>query len=459
MFIMDCPGPRRSRLPLAMLLLWALVSVASRNAWAEAPREPIAAMVATVSPAVVLVVTVRPVASVADNSGDKAHASAAGELTSRSTGSGFIIDPGGYVATNKHVVDGAISVFVRTADGVRYPASIVGVTPAGADMALLRISADHPLPFVRFGDSDKMRPGDEVVAIGSPFGFTNSVSTGIISALNRDIMESPFDDYIQTDAAINHGNSGGPLFNVSGEVIGMTSVLYSPGGGNAGVGFAIPASSVQFVADRLIKTGAINAGMLPIHTQQVEWMLQQALDLPDQRGALVVSVQDPTDAMLRGKILPGDVIRTFNGRDVLDPRDLARQSARAPIGSDAVLVLCRGGVFQTVHVPIQRFPVEKPAALDNDGPKKLGLELASGHGDDGAPAVTVASVDPAGTAAASGIRQGDVIVAVQQTPVSEPNQALGILRTRSATDHHFAAILVSREKKLAWMSVAVPDPQ
>jgi serine protease Do len=454
--IMDCSGTRRMRLPLALIFLWSLVSVVSRSAWADAHSESIAEMVARVSPAVVRIVTVRPVQPEADTTGDKLQVSAAVDRTSTATGSGFIIDAAGHIATNRHVVDGAISVFVHTADGVRYPATIVGVS-GECDMALLRINAGPGLPYLRFGESDKVRPGDKVVAIGSPFGFDNTVTTGIISAINRDIMESPFDDYIQTDAAINHGNSGGPLFNLSGEVIGMTSVLYSPGTGSAGVAFALPADNLQFVFDRLIATGAIKAGMLPIHTQQVRWMLQQALDLPDLHGALVTSVQGHADAIAQGKITPGDVIRSFNGQEVLDPRDLARQAARAPIGSDAVLVVCRDGVFQTVHVAIQAWPEAKPIVLNDDGPRKLGLELASGPGDDGAPTVTVASVDPKGTAAASGIRQGDVIVAVQQTQVSEAAQALRILWARSATGRHFAAVLLSRENQVFWMSLAIPD--
>jgi len=208
---------------------------------AHAGEEPgsIAAMVARVSPAVVRVITVRP------RHDEEASTSAAGatatafQATDTFTGSGFFIDPSGYIGTNKHVVDGAISLFVVTADGLRYPASVVGISDK-SDIALLHINAGgRPLPFVRFGDSDQVRVGDKVFAIGSPFGFDNTVTAGIISAVNRDIMESPFDDYLQTDAAINHGNSGGPLFNMEGEVIGMTSVIFSPDPGSAGIGFAM----------------------------------------------------------------------------------------------------------------------------------------------------------------------------------------------------------------------------
>jgi serine protease Do len=322
-------------------------------------------------------------------------------------------------------------------------------------MALLRIYAAHKLPFLQFGDSNKMRVGDSVIAIGSPFGLDNSVTAGIISAVNRDIVESPFDNYLQTDAAINHGNSGGPLFNLSGEVIGMNSVIFSPDPGSTGVGFALPSNDLKFVFGRLMKTGKIKAGMLPIHTQRVSWTLQQALDAPDPLGALVTSVDDDGDTMLQGKIKPGDVILTFNRQKVLDPRDLARKLARAQIGGDAALEISHGGVRETVHVTILAWPESKPIVFNNDGQRTLGLELVSGRGENGQPIVTVASVNPAGTAADSGIRNGDIIVEVQQTPVSEPDHALRILGARSSMKHHFAAVLVKHDKKLSWISVAV----
>ncbi len=462
MFIRDFSIAIRPGHTRAVTGLLSLVLVIALTNHSDAQPEPIAEMVAKVSPAVVRVITVRPPAS-EDNKPQAgvAGANAANEQpagrTSTATGSGYIIDPAGYIGTNKHVVDGAISVFVVASDGIRYPAKIVGM-PVNADLALLRIDAgSKQLPYVRFGDSDAMRVGNRVFAIGSPFGFDTTVTSGIISALNRDIMESPFDDYIQTDAAINHGNSGGPLLNMAGEVIGMTSVIFSPDPGSSGVGFAVPSSSLRFVFDRLMKTGKIGAGMLPIHTQAVTWMLQQALHAPDLLGALVVSVQDDSGAMLQGKIQAGDVIRNFNGSAVLDPRDLARMAARTPIGGDATLEIYRGGKNETVHVTMQAWPESKPVVLDNDGPRTLGLELASGRGESDKPIVTVASVDPAGTAAASGIQKGDIIVEVQQTPVAEADAALRIFRDESSLKHHYAAVLIQHDNKLAWMSLAIPE--
>lgn len=443
---------------LAAILALSLVSVVPDLAKAAEAPDPIAAVVAKVSPAVVRVITVMAPKSHDDKPDTKLASASSASAQNRTVtvfGSGFVIDPSGFIATNKHVIQDGTAVFVMTADGVRYQASIVGMTDK-ADMALLRIHAGHKLPSVSFGDSDKMQAGDTVIAIGSPFGFDNSVSAGIVSAVNRDIMESPFDDYMQIDAAINHGNSGGPLFNLQGEVIGMNSVIFAPGIGFAGLGFALPSDELRFVFDRLMKTGKIDAGMLPIHTQQVNWMLEQALGTPGLQGALVSSVQDDGGTMLHGKIKPGDVIRTFNGQKVSDPRDLARKAAQTPPGSDAALEISRAGATETVHVTIQELPEAKPPVLSDNGQKKLGLELVSAAGENGQSTVTVASVDPVGTAADSGIEKGDIIVDVQQTPVTGPDQARRLFSARSSQGHDFAAVLIERDKHLSWIPLAIP---
>jgi len=466
--IMRCSMLRWANRACAVIALLSLVSMAAPVIVAHAAPDPIAApiaeMVARVSPAVVTVITIRPAApeepgpgaTVANTTASAGPSVGVSGGTSKAEGSGYVIDPAGFIGTNKHVVDGAMSVFVETADGERYTATVVG-TPNGADMALLKIDAGRQLPFVRFGNSDEVRVGDRVFAIGSPLGFENTVTSGIISALNRDIMESPFDDYLQTDAAINHGNSGGALFNMSGEVIGMTSVIFSPTTGSIGLGFAIPSSSLQFVFDRLMKTGEVRAGMLPIHAQNITWTLGQALGAPDLRGALVTSVQDDAGKMLQGKIKPGDIIRTFNGRPVLDPRDLARMAAKTPIGSDAVLERGRDGVIETVHVTIHAWPEAKPIVLTDDDRRALGLDLISVNAENGAPIVTVASVDPSGTAANSGIQKGDQVLQVQETPVSDAAQTLHLISAQSSLKRHFAAVLVEHDKKRLWLSLAIPE--
>jgi serine protease Do len=445
----------RSRFALTASLVLALAVVSPRFANADVPLDPIAAVVAKVSPAVVGITAARPPKAEGDSTGGK-MASAASERPTFAVGSGFIIDPSGYISTNKHVAENATALFVTTADGQRYKATIIGM-PGKADMALLKIEAGHPLPAIKFGDSDKMRAGDTVIAIGSPFGFDNTVTAGIVSAVNRDIMESPFDDYIQTDAAINHGNSGGPLFNLAGEVIGMNSVIFSPSTGSSGLGFAIPSNDLTFVYDRLMRTGEIQAGMLPVYTQPVSWLLQQAFKAPDLHGALVSRVHDDDGKMMQGKIKPGDVILSFNGQKITDPRDLARKVAWAPIGSDAQLEILRGGVNSVVHLTIHAWPEAKPASPDGDLPKRLGLELASAVGDNNQPIVTVASIDPAGTAAYSGIQPGDTILEVQQTPIADPAQAMKLFSAPAAGKYHFVAVLVEHEKKATWMPLAIPE--
>jgi serine protease Do len=445
----------RSRFALTASLVLALAVVSPRFANADVPLDPIAAVVAKVSPAVVGITAARPPKAEDDSAGGK-MASAASERPTFAVGSGFIIDPSGYISTNKHVAENATALFVTTADGQRYKATIIGM-PGKADMALLKIEAGHPLPASKFGDSDKMRAGDTVIAIGSPFGFDNTVTAGIVSAVNRDIMESPFDDYIQTDAAINHGNSGGPLFNLAGEVIGMNSVIFSPSTGSSGLGFAIPSNDLTFVYDRLMRTGEIQAGMLPVYTQPVSWLLQQAFKAPDLHGALVSRVHDDDGKMMQGKIKPGDVILSFNGQKITDPRDLARKVAWAPIGSDAQLEILRGGVNSVVHLTIHAWPEAKPASPDGDLPKRLGLELASAVGDNNQPIVTVASIDPAGTAAYSGIQPGDTILEVQQTPIADPAQAMKLFSAPAAGKYHFVAVLVEHEKKATWMPLAIPE--
>jgi serine protease Do len=197
--------------------------------------------------------------------------------------------------------------------------------------------------------------------------------------------------------------------------------------------------------------------MLPVHTQQVTWLLQQALSAPDRQGALVISIQDDDGKMLQGKINPGDIIRTFNGETVWDSRDLARKAAITPPGGKAVLELYRAGETLSVEITIHAWPEAKPVVLNDDGARPLGLDLIAGRDDQGRSVVTVASVDANGTAAASGLRNGDVIVEVQQTPVSEPDEALRILWAQSVKQRGFAAVLVQHDKQLLWMSVAIPN--
>jgi serine protease Do len=442
-------GPVRLLAAVGVFLLLYLAVPSQRFARAEPPSDQIAMVVATVKPAVVTVFSVKLLPKERQKLVGDAPIAASSENSTVVNGSGFIIDPSGFIATNKHVIDGAISVDVVTADGVRYKAAIVGVT-SKADIALLKIDAGKKLPTVAFGDSDKMRVGDTVIAIGSPFGFDQSVTAGIISGVDRNIMESPFDDYIQTDATINHGNSGGPLFNVSGKVIGMNSVLFGPGdySGSIGIGFAIPSDELNFVYTRL-KTGKVDAGMLPIRTQQLTWMLARAIGAPGVDGALVDSVEADHQGTMKGQVKPGDVILSFNGQKVADPRDLARKVAQEASGTDAALEIFRDGKRSVVHVPILAWPEGTPPVLRGTAPRNLGLDLVSGpHGG-----VMVASVNPAGSAASSGIKKGDIILRVRGESVSNPDQALRELRAEMPGPNDYVAVLLERNNEPLWLPV------
>jgi serine protease Do len=444
------------RLAIFMFLIFAGPK-AGLCAWADQPPDAIASIVANVQNSVMRIVVVHPPEKKESNGDSKAQASDDSQPVTR-IGSGFVVDPSGLVATNKHVVEDTLAIFVGTPDGGRYRAEIVGM-PGKADIALLRIHPSSPLPAVHFGNSDKLRPGDTVIAIGSPFGFDNTVTAGIVSSVNRDIMESPFDDYIQTDAAINHGNSGGPLFNMAGEVVGMTSVLFAPGtySGSVGLGFAIPSNDLKFVFSRLQQYGEVRAGMLPMRTQQVTALMAQAIGAPGPGGALIDALGPRADEM-DNRIQPGDVIRSFNGETVIDPRDLARKAARTAIGSMATLGLCRSGAMMSVEVPILPFEEHEPkTVVPGPPPKTLGLQLAAADDAEGKhPGVTVSAIDPMGSVADSGLQAGDIILRVQQQRVSTPAQAEAALHAREAAKERFAAVLVQRDDKQTWIPIALP---
>jgi serine protease Do len=441
-----------------LMLLVTVIAYPDGHGMARAAGviDPFADVVAKVSPGVVRIVVSRPPPTLDRVAANPPTAQAADTADTRTTafGSGFIIDPSGFVATNKHVVENALSIVVVGTNGERYPAKLVGMT-AKADIALLHIDAGRTLPTVALGDSERMHVGDPVIAIGSPFGFDSTVTSGIISAVNRDIMESPFDDYFQTDAAINHGNSGGPLFNQRGEVIGMNSVIIAPGTGFAGLAFSIPSNDLRFVFERLMRTGQINCGMLPIYTQQVSWPLKQALGAPDLHGALVSAVKDDDGSMLHGQIRPGDIVLSFNGQPISDPRDLAKKAAWAPIGSDAMLELNRGGEMHSVQVTIHAWPQEQPR-VNPVSERSLGVNLVSASLANGTKKVMVDSVDPNGTASDSGIQAGDIVVEVQRATVSTPGQAIDIFNGEISAGHAFTAVLIEREKKLTWLAIALP---
>jgi serine protease Do len=272
--------------------------------------------------------------------------------TMTSMGSGFIIDGSGLIVTNNHVVEGAESIDVHLQDDTVLKAELVGRDPK-TDLAVIRVKPSKPLPVVSFGDSDTLRIGEWVVAIGNPFGLGGSVSLGIVSARNRDINAGPYDDFIQTDAAINKGNSGGPLFNLKGEVVGINTAIFSPTGGSVGIGFSVPANTAKGVIDQLTKYGETRRGWLGVKIQSVTEDIAESMGLDRPRGALIADVTKTGPAEKAG-IEAGDVVIAFNGRAVNQMRDLPRIVAETEIGKQVPVKLFRKGQEITVTAEVGR---------------------------------------------------------------------------------------------------------
>jgi serine protease Do len=354
---------------------------------------------------------------------------------SNSLGSGFVIDPSGIVITNNHVVGDANDITVIFTDGRKLKAEIVGKDPK-VDIAVLRVKSDKPLKAVKFGDSEKARIGDWVMAIGNPFGLGGSVTAGIVSARNRDISDQSYGHYIQTDAAINKGNSGGPLFNMDGEVIGINTAILSPSGGSIGIGFSVPSSMAQPVIDQLLKYGETRRGWLGVRIQNVDDAIAESLGLGSPKGALVAGVDDKGPAKPAG-IEAGDVILKFDGADIGESKDLPRIVGQTPVGKDVEVLIMRKGKELTKTVKLGRLEDGEKLAKASTGnaepdkpaiKKALGMEL-SGLNDelkkrfnikDGVRGVVVTKVDPNSPGADKRIQPGDVIVEVQQEPVNTP---------------------------------------
>ena len=355
-----------------------------------------------------------------------------------SLGSGFVIDASGIVVTNNHVISEADEITVIFNDGSRLKAEIIGKDQK-TDIALLRVKPDKPLKAVKFGDSDRLRLGDWVIAIGNPFSLGGTVTAGIVSARNRDINSGPYDNYIQTDAAINRGNSGGPLFNLDGEVVGINTAIISPSGGSIGIGFAVPSKTATPVIDQLKQFGETRRGWLGVRIQQVTDEIAESLNIKPTRGALVAGVDDKGPAKPAG-IEPGDVIVKFDGKEIKEMRDLPRVVADTPVGKQTPVVVIRKGKEETKTVTLGRLEDgEKLAAADpkNDGApdntvvkKTLGIELANLSGElrkrykikDTVKGVVITGVDASSPAADKRLSPGDVIVEIAQEAVATTDE-------------------------------------
>jgi serine protease Do/2-alkenal reductase len=358
-------------------------------------------------------------------------------------GSGFVIDPAGYIVTNNHVINGATAVTVTFQDGTILPATVVGTDKDG-DLAVLKVNAGHPLAAVSFGDSSKLRVGDWVLAIGNPFGLAGTTTAGIVSALHRNIGEDKFDDFIQTDAAVNRGNSGGPLFDVSGHVIGVTSAIYSPSGGSIGLGFAIPSAMVQPVAASLEANGSVTRGWLGISTEDVTPEIQQLLALPGTQGALIGGTAPAGPAA--GKLKPGDVLTSLNGAPITDPRSLLIRTAEIPAGQTTHAEFWRDGSKQSADITVAAPPPNPipgtvtPQAAANINLTSLGMAVAATSSQDGAQ---ILSVTAGGPAARAGIVAADVVEAVGPDPVNSAADLKEALAKLSTAHQPTAALLIA----------------
>ena len=349
---------------------------------------------------------------------------------SEALGSGFVISEDGYIVTNNHVIEGADEIMIEFFSGEKLPAKLIGTDPK-TDIALLKVEATKPLPFVQFGNSDLMRVGDWVVAMGNPLGQGFSVSAGIVSARGRE-LSGTYDDYLQTDAAINRGNSGGPLFNMDGQVIGVNTAILSPNGGSIGIGFSMASNVVTKVVDQLKEFGETRRGWLGVRIQDVTPDIAESMGLTEAKGALVTDVPDGPSK--DAGIVAGDVITSFNGQPVGDAGDLTRRVADAPVGEAVPVVVLREGKTETLQVTLGRREEAEAQATPASGaapdePKSMDLlgltlqpltpetrkQLGLQPGDHG---LVVGKVDPASEAYAKGLREGDLITEAGQQKVT-----------------------------------------
>jgi serine protease Do len=389
-----------------------------------------------------------------------------------SLGSGFVIDPSGLVVTNNHVIEGADEIIINFTDGTKLKVTkILGHDPK-TDLALLKVEPKKPLKAVTFGDSGKMRVGDWVMAIGNPFGLGGSVTVGIISATKRDINAGPYDDFLQTDAAINRGNSGGPLFDMDGHVIGVNTAIISPTGGSIGIGFAVPSNSAVQVIDQLKQYGETRRGWLGVQVQNVTEEIATGLGLQTPKGALVAKVSPDSPAAAAG-LQPSDVILTFDGQPIENMRSLPRAVAATSIGKNVAVELLRKGQHLDLTVTVGRLPEgeeAEDAVKSEDAPAPeperedlLGLSIAPltdelrerykiGRAIEG---VVITEVKPNSPAAQKNVKPGDVIVEVTQEKVKQPQDVKSRLLAVKKSGRRSVLLLLS-DTKGELRFVAVP---
>ena len=408
--------------------------------------------------------------------GQRGDATPRPQRKAQSLGSGFIIDAGGLVVTNNHVIDGADEIAVNLQDGTTLKAELVGRDETG-DIALLRVKSDKPLPVVEFGDSNASRVGDWVLAIGNPFGLGGTVTAGIVSARSRDIRQGPYDDFIQTDAAINKGNSGGPLFNMDGKVIGINTAIFSESGGSVGIGFSIPSNMAKSVVVQLKDFGHPRRGWLGVRIQQVTPDLAESVGLKDTSGAMIAGTTDGGPAE-KAKIKGGDIILKFDGQEVKDMHSLPKIVAETDVGKEVKIVLWRDGKEVTLNAVLDEKPSDAKLAAADAGKKGTDAVPASrdltGLGMKIAPltdatrdrfqinpdqkGVVITDVSQGGVAAERGLKPGDVIVEVQQTEVTTTEDVQKKVDAQRSQDRKSVLMLIQGSDGVRYVPLPLSKP-
>ncbi|HBK09293.1 MAG TPA: endopeptidase [Acetobacteraceae bacterium] len=384
-------------------------------------------------------------------------------------GSGFIIAADGIIVTNNHVVKGAKTLSVTLDDGTVLPAKVVGTDPR-TDIAVLKVDAGHPLPFIQLGNSRDVKPGEWVVAMGNPFGLSSTVTAGIVSAVSRDIGAGPYDQFIQVDAPINQGNSGGPLFTQDGKVIGMNTAILSPTGGSVGIGFAIPSDMIRTVTAELQKDGRVVRGYVGVEAQQITAATGQAMHLKENSGALLAGVRPDSPAAEAG-LQPGDVIQAVNGTKVANPKELAMNVASIPPGDQAHLTVLHEGQVKEITIKVGSLPNEQTASNGEPGhgehSGRIGLALAPLSPEmrdqlevpEGTKGALVQGVQPGSPADTAGLQPGDVIVGVGTRAVGSPAEAAKAMRSALNGSDRALALRVIRNGQPVFVGVSVDQPK
>ena len=378
----------------------------------------------------------------------------------RALGSGFVIDPAGYVVTNNHVVDGARDVSVTLTNGDKYKAKVIG-RDSKTDLALLKIDVGHDLPYVAFGNSDNEHEGDWVIAVGNPYGLGGTVTAGIVSAHGRNINAGPYDDFMQIDAPINPGNSGGPLFNQSGQVVGIDTAIYSPSGGSVGIGFAIPSNVAKDIVTQLRDHGKVTRGWLGVAMQPLTPALAEAVGLHDHKGVLVDSITDGSPAA-KADLHQGDVITAFDGKPIETGRDLAMAVADTPAGRTVSMTVWRDNHSRSVDVTIRtQTDAQVASAAAPDEMKPVGMTLAPLTSDtrdqydigSSVSGVLVQNVTPGSNADESGVQAGDVIERVGSGAVHSPGDVASAIQIAEKAKKPAISVLVSRNGVTSYLGL------